>query len=74
MFDGILGQFLGLLGTINDFSYKNILFYVGSGLTVYSHSLFKNIKIKAQKLVFCLIGLISIFSPIRSGLGSIPTS
>ena len=34
------------------FSYKNMLFYMGSRFTAYSHILFKNFKIKHQKTCF----------------------
>ena len=43
------------------FFYKNVLFYLGSGLTVYSQIVVKNMKIKAPKPVLDLMGLISVF-------------
>ena len=42
--------FLGLLCLMYAFSYENVLFYVSSGFTAYSHILFKIIKMAAQNL------------------------
>ena len=53
--DGTFGQFLGLMGSMYVFSYKNVLFYVGSSFKACSHILVKNMKIKAPKPVLGLL-------------------